>query len=50
MGKWDDLLERILRGTSNANIPFDDLCNLLVRLGFERRTAGNHNVFRKAAN
>jgi len=48
MGKWDDLLEVILRGTSDANILFDDLCNLLIRLGFERRTTGSHNVFRKA--
>jgi predicted RNA binding protein YcfA (HicA-like mRNA interferase family) len=48
MGKWNKLLEQILRGTSDANISFDDLCNLLVRLGFERRTRGSHNVFRRA--
>lgn len=47
MGKWDKLLEQILRGSSDASIPFDDLCNLLVRLGFERRTRGSHNVFRR---
>jgi len=23
------------------------LCNLLIRLGFERRTSGSHNIFRK---
>jgi predicted RNA binding protein YcfA (HicA-like mRNA interferase family) len=48
MGKWDKLIEQILRGTSDANIPFNDLCGLLIRLGFERRTRGSHNVFRKA--
>ncbi len=48
MGKWDKLLDRILRGTSDANISFDDLCGLLERLGFERRTRGSHNVFRRA--
>ncbi len=48
MGKWDKLLQRILRGTSDANISFDDLCGLLERLGFERRTRGSHNVFRRA--
>ncbi len=32
MGKWDKLLERVLRGTSDASIPFDDLCGLLERL------------------
>ncbi len=47
MGKWDKLLELILRGTSDASIFFDDLCGLLERLGFERRTRGSHNVFRR---
>ena len=48
MTKWDKLLDRILRGSSDANISFDDLCGLLERLGFERRTRGSHNVFRRA--
>lgn len=48
MGKWDKLIERILRGTSDANISFDDLCGLLIRLGFEKRTRGSHNIFRRA--
>ena len=48
MGKWEKVLLRVLRGTSDANIAFEDLCNLLVRLGFERRTSGSHNIFRKA--
>jgi hypothetical protein len=47
MGNWDKLLDRVLRGTSDANISFDDLCGLLERLGFERRTRGSHNVFRR---
>jgi hypothetical protein len=37
-----------LRGTNDASIPFDDLCHLLSRLGFERRTSGSHNIFRRA--
>ena len=36
-----------MRGTSDAGISFDDLCGLLERLGFERRTRGSHNVFRR---
>ena len=47
MGKYDKLLLQILRGTSDANIPFDDLCQLLSRLGFEERTRGSHHLFRK---
>ena len=47
MAKQDDLLTRILRGTSDANIHFDDLCQLLRRLGFEVRVRGSHHLFRK---
>ena len=47
MGKWNKLLEQILCATGDANIAFDDLCVLLERLGFERRTRGSHNVFRR---
>ena len=40
-------MTRILRGTGDANIPFDDLCHLLERMGFERRTRGSHSIFRR---
>ena len=48
MAKYDDLLARILRGTSDANIPFNDLRQLLRRLGFDERIRGSHHVFWKA--
>ena len=48
MGKWEKVLFQILRGANDANVSFSDLCNLLLRLGFEKRTRGSHNVFRKA--
>jgi HicA toxin of bacterial toxin-antitoxin, len=38
-------LEAVLRGTSDANIGFQDLCNLLTRLGFDERVRGSHHVF-----
>ena len=47
MGKYDKLLTQILRGTSDANISFDDLCQLLRRLGFEERIRSSHHLFRK---
>lgn len=47
MGKYDKLLFQILRGLSDANIEFDELCHLLEHLGFEVRTRGSHHVFRK---
>jgi virulence-associated protein VapD len=48
VAKYDDLLARILRGTSDANIAFNDLRQLLRRLGFEERIRGSHHMFRKA--
>ena len=47
MGEQDRLLLRILRGTSDANIPFDGLCYLLRRLGFAERIRGSHHIFAK---
>jgi predicted RNA binding protein YcfA (HicA-like mRNA interferase family) len=48
MSRSDKLLLRILQGTSDSNIGFDDLCQLLRRLGFEERVRGSHHLFRKA--
>ena len=47
MGKYDKLIFKILRGSSDANIAFGDLCDLLRRLGFEERIRGSHHIFRK---
>ncbi len=30
---------------SDANVPFDGLCELLKRLGFEERVRGGHRIF-----
>ena len=45
MGKHDKLLFQILRGLSDANIGFDELCGLLKHLGFEMRVRGSHHMF-----
>ncbi len=47
MAKYDELLSRVLRGTSDASIPFKELCWLLSRLGFEERIRGSHHIFAK---
>lgn len=47
MGKYDKLLEQILCGTSDANIDFDELRRLLLRLGFEQRIRSSHHLFTK---
>ena len=48
MGKYDKLLFQILRGTSDANVPFNDLRHLLTDMGFEERIRGSHHMFRRA--
>lgn len=47
MAKYDKLLSRILRGTSDANIGFEELRYLLKRLGFVERIRGDHYIFTK---
>lgn len=44
----DKILQRVLSGTADASIRFDDLINLLQRLGFEMRVRGSHHIFRKS--
>jgi hypothetical protein len=48
MGKPEKFLIKILSGTSDANISFEDLCAMLIDLGFEMRVRGSHHIFRKA--
>jgi len=47
MGKYKKLMTTILSGRSDANVGFDELCQLLKRLGFEERIRGSHHIFRK---
>lgn len=47
MGKAEKTLTLVLRGTSDANIPFKDLCSLLLKLGFSERVRGDHFIYSK---
>lgn len=47
MSSYDKLLFQILRGTSDANIPFNDLRHLLTEMGFDERIRGSHHMFRR---
>jgi predicted RNA binding protein YcfA (HicA-like mRNA interferase family) len=47
MSQRDKLLVKILLGTSDANIPFEPLCQLLRTLGFDERIRGSHHIFSK---
>ena len=41
----ESILLRVLRGSSDANIRFAELCSLLSRLGFAERIKGSHHIF-----
>jgi hypothetical protein len=47
VGKLQKLIQLVLSGQSDGNIGFKELCNLLVRYGFEQRVRGSHHVFHK---
>jgi hypothetical protein len=45
MKKFEKVLRATLQGTSDNNIDFVDLCNLLKALGFSERIQGSHHIF-----
>jgi hypothetical protein len=45
MAGRDKTLTAVLRGTSDANIDFRDLCGLLTGLSFVERIRGSHHIF-----
>ena len=45
MGRHEKLFESIVGGRSDANVDFDDLCALLIHLGFAQRVRGSHQMF-----
>ena len=47
MSQQDKLLEKILSGTSDTDIPFAQLWQLLYTLGFDERIRGDHRIFIK---
>jgi hypothetical protein len=48
MASIEKILQQVLRGTGDANVEFNDLRRLLLRLNFEERTSGSHHIFRRA--
>ena len=38
-------LDKMLRGDSDANIRFEELCHLLSAKGFRMRVSGSHHIF-----
>lgn len=47
MTRFQKALEKVLRGSSDANVDFADLCHILEKLGFDQRIEGSHHIFSK---
>ena len=45
MTKQEKILRKILRGTSDTNIPFGELRKVLLSFGFDERIRGSHHIF-----
>lgn len=45
VGRKRKILQRILSGSSDANIPFEQARTLLLALGFSESTRGSHHKF-----
>jgi hypothetical protein len=48
MSQTDKIREKILLGSSDANIAFDDLRRLLLSLGFSERVKGSHFIYARS--
>jgi len=48
MSKHEDTKARVLSGTCNAGIQFDEMCHLMNQFGFSNRTKGSHHIFHKS--
>jgi len=48
VGKQAKLLQCILGGRSDAGIRFSELVQLLLHLGFNERTRGDHHIFTRS--
>ena len=47
MSKFEKVIQKVLSGSSDRNIEFNDLCNLLETLGFNNRIKGSHHIYFK---
>ncbi|GAB4028602.1 hypothetical protein [Spirosoma koreense] len=47
MSKFEKLLIKLLRGQSDANFSFEEVRNLLLKLGFDERIKASHHIYSK---
>ena len=50
MSKAEKLFAKLIDGRHDANFSFDDLCSLLMKLGYTKRTTeGGHVIFQRGS-
>jgi hypothetical protein len=47
VGSLESVIEKLLRGSSDQNIDFEDLRRVLNSMGFAERIKGGHHIFSK---
>ncbi len=47
MGQDEKLFVKILCGTKDKSVSFDELCHILKKIGFAERTKGSHHIYLK---
>jgi predicted RNA binding protein YcfA (HicA-like mRNA interferase family) len=47
MSKLEKLLMKVLCGTRDKSVEFDELCKILNEFGFDERIKGSHHIFYK---
>ena len=45
MSKFEKSLIKLLRGASDGNFSFDELCTLILNLGFDERISSSHHIY-----
>jgi len=45
MVRQDKIIMKVLRGSSDNDISFEEICGLLKYLGFDCRIKGSHHIF-----
>ena len=47
LGQFEKLFLKILCGTKDKDIDFEDLCKVLINIGFDERIKGSHQIYYK---
>ncbi len=48
MSKFEKIIQKVISGSSDKNIEFDELCRLLKTFGFDERIKGSHHIYFKS--